>query len=333
MLSLYILSVFLARARRDRVSASEAREHAEFYLRGREASTIGVYNTEYKKLVAYCVKFGKSLCGFRERDVIAYLIFRFKQEVSESQLKQVLSVIALISDVCGFESPTVSPLVTGVKKGIIKQINKVKKKKLDRVGMTKSTLLKIFEACYDQDWNKVDPERRRFLLMKTFCFLGTKRFDDIRKLRKKDVVVREDGRVKVWMSRSKTDSRGDGCHFVLTKAKLGSVSVTALVQWYLESLGGISEEAFIFPVFRKGKALQDTAVSYCAARKQLLREKELLGLGEVSWHSGRIGGATEASKMGIDRSVIMRGGGWRSSAVDGYIRVEDAGVKMGDAML
>ena len=169
--------------------------------------------------------------------------------------------------------------------------------------------------------------------MKTFCFLGTKRFDDIRKLRKKDVVVREDGRVKVWMSRSKTDSRGDGCHFVLTKAKLGSVSVTALVQWYLGSLGDISEEAFIFPVFRRGKAVQDKAVSYCAARKQLLREKELLSLGEVSWHSGRIGGATEAAKMGIDRSVIMRGGGWRSSAVDGYIRVEDAGVKMGDAVL
>ena len=53
----------------------------------------------------------------------------------------------------------------------------------------------------------------------------------------------------------------------------------------------------------------------------------------MSVAAGHIGGATEASKKGISRSVIMRGGGWRSSAVDSYIRVEDAGVTMGDALL
>ena len=106
-----------------------------------------------------------------------------------------------------------------------------------------------------------------------------------------------------------------------------------MIQWYLRSLGDISEEAFIFPVFRRGKPVEAQAVSYCAARKQLLRERELLGLGGVTWHSGRIGGATEASKKGLSRSVIMRAGGWCSSAVDSYIRVEDAGVQMGDAVL
>ena len=98
-------------------------------------------------------------------------------------------------------------------------------------------------------------------------------------------------------------------------------------------MGDISKEAFIFPVFRKGKLVGGQAVSYFAARKQLVKERELLGLGEVTWHSSRIGGATEASKKGISRSVIMRGLGWRSSAVDSYIGVEDAGVKMGDALL
>ena len=106
-----------------------------------------------------------------------------------------------------------------------------------------------------------------------------------------------------------------------------------MVQWYLKSLGDISKEAFIFPVFRRGKPVESQAVSYFAARKQLVKERELLGLGEVTWHSGRIGGATEAFKKGISRSVIMRGRSWRSSAVDSYIRVEDAGVKMGDALL
>ena len=310
----------------------EAQEHAEFFLRGREESTLGSYNTEYKKLAEYCVKFGKGLCGFKERDVVAYIISRSKRGVSESQLKQVLAVIALICGVCGFESPTGSPVVVSVRKAIVKGANGGKRK-VERVGMTKVKLLKIFDACYREDSSEVEPERRRFLLMKTFCFLGTKRFDDIQKLRKKDLVVGEDGRVRVWMERSKTDSERKGSQFVLTKGKIGSVSVTALIQWYLESLGDVSEEAFIFPVFRGGRAGEGQAVSYCAARKQLLRERELLGLGGVTWHSGRIGGATEASKMGLSRSVIMRGGGWRSAAVDSYIRVEDAGVQMGDALL
>ena len=71
MLIFSVLSVFVWRARVERESRDEALEHAEFYLRGREASTITTYNTEYRKLVEYCMKFGKALCGFRERDVIA----------------------------------------------------------------------------------------------------------------------------------------------------------------------------------------------------------------------------------------------------------------------
>ena len=41
----------------ERESMSEAREQADFYLRGREKSTLVAYNTEYKK---HCVKFGWS---------------------------------------------------------------------------------------------------------------------------------------------------------------------------------------------------------------------------------------------------------------------------------
>jgi len=155
----------------------------------------------------------------------------------------VLSVIGLICDVCGFESPSGSSVVVNVKKAIVKEANKGKKKKVERIGMTKKKLEKIMEACYKEDFREVEPERRRFLLMKTFCFLGTKCFNNIQKLKKKDVVVGEDNRVKVWMERSKTDSKREGCQFVLTKSKIGSVSVTGLVQCYLKSLGDISEEA------------------------------------------------------------------------------------------
>ena len=168
-----------------------------------------------------------------------------------------------------------------------KLVNK-NKRFVERVGMTRSKLLKIFYACYDSDFSKVLPERRRFLIMKTICFLGANRFNDIQKLRRRDVIVGEDDRVKIWLARSKTDAMGAGSHFVLTKGKIGSVSVTSLIRWYLRSLGDVGEDSYVCPVFRRGKAVGTQAVSYCAARKQLLKERVLLGLGQVSWHSGRI---------------------------------------------
>ena len=47
----------------------EARECGAFYLRGREASTLVIYNIEYRRLVQFYRKFGKLVCVFEERDV------------------------------------------------------------------------------------------------------------------------------------------------------------------------------------------------------------------------------------------------------------------------
>ena len=128
------------------------------------------------------------VCVFGERDVVSYVIWRSKQGVSETQLKQVLAVISLVCEVCGFQSPAKSPLVAKVKMAIVKGANDGKKK-MERIGMTKKKLEKIMKACYKEDFEEVRPERR-FLLMKVFCFLGVKRFNDIQKLKRKNVVFR-----------------------------------------------------------------------------------------------------------------------------------------------
>ena len=52
-------------------SRSEAREHAAFYLRGREVFTISTYNSEYKRLVEFYMRFGKMVCVSEERDGIS----------------------------------------------------------------------------------------------------------------------------------------------------------------------------------------------------------------------------------------------------------------------
>ena len=43
----------MRRAGQEDDSRSEVREHAAFYLRGREAGTIVTYNTEYRRMVDF----------------------------------------------------------------------------------------------------------------------------------------------------------------------------------------------------------------------------------------------------------------------------------------
>ena len=91
--------------------------------------------------------------------------------------------------------------------------------------------------------------------MKVFCFLGMRRFSDINKVKRKNVEIRDDGRVKICVEKSKTDSRREGFSFMLTKRRIRGVKVTRLVQWFLDSLGDVPDEGFIFPVFKRGKAV------------------------------------------------------------------------------
>ena len=86
---------------------------------------------------------------------------------------------------------------------------------------------------------------------------------------------------------------------MLTKGKIDGVSVTDLVRWYFKFLGEVPSGAFIFSVFRKGKPVWEQAVSYNAARVQLIKERESLGLGEVTWHAGRIGAASKAARSRV----------------------------------
>ena len=54
MFILSVFAVFVVKASLEGGSRAEARELAAFYPRGREASTIGVYGGEYRRLAEYC---------------------------------------------------------------------------------------------------------------------------------------------------------------------------------------------------------------------------------------------------------------------------------------
>ena len=62
-------------------------------LRGREASTIVVYGSEYKKRVEYCGNVGEFIFELGEKELVLYLIFMSKSGVFESQMEEALSVV------------------------------------------------------------------------------------------------------------------------------------------------------------------------------------------------------------------------------------------------
>ena len=92
-------------------------------------------------------------------------------------MKQGLAVISLLSEICGFSSPSVSPVVNKGKMAAIKQKNEGRKKMV-RVGMKRRMMKRIVKVCYDDNDKKVEASRRRFMVLKLFCFLGVKRFSD-----------------------------------------------------------------------------------------------------------------------------------------------------------
>ena len=79
--------------------------------------------------------------------------------------------------------------------------------------------------------------------------------------------------------------------------------------------------------------IKGVSVSYKAAAEQLKAEVKRLGLGNISLHSGRIGAATAGARAGMAREDLKACGGWRSDAVDGYIRVVEPGIVFTDKML
>ena len=58
-----------------------------------------------------------------------------------------------------------------------------------------------------------------------------------------------------------------------------------------------------------------------------------MGIHGLTLHSGRVGGATEASEEGVNRARIKEAGGWKSSAVDVYIQSRARGKEVSRALV
>ena len=102
-------------------------------------------------------------------------------------------------------------------------------------------------------------------------------------------------------------------------------SVPDIMKWYLEAMK-LKESSYVFcHINQKNKCHKDRFITYAEARRVMIKEQVELGLRKISLHGGRIGGASEAAAAGAGRAAIMRARGWRSGAVDTYIRPTEEG--------
>ena len=196
------------------VQGVDWRDLANFYSQGRAQSTMETYNRSFRKIWEHSRIVKQSIFSWKEGQVSGLIIALEKKGSSENDIKQCMAVINMIFEIMGRDSPSKSSIVKQVKNTFVKKFNKSKKQfTLKRRGTTLKDIEILIKNLYKKPAGKVQPQRRRFLLMQLCTFFGMKRFSDISNLRVSDIEYREDRSLKIRIRKSKTDQLLRGSSF------------------------------------------------------------------------------------------------------------------------
>ena len=305
--------------------AEMVQKQVDLYLRGREGSTMKLYESSYRALCVLCRKSGLSVFSLGEAEICQLWSEAKESGFTAAKVRGISAVLALIHEVMG-TTEVVSGRERTIKKGFMKESNLTAKKKRKReVGVWHDVEEIITEAERSgkaKDW--------RTAVMATVCFFGCKRFGDVYRVNVEDVVMSRD-RITVFMRKSKTDVLNEGASFTM-EAGGKRFSIKKFLQRYIRKFGLLEKDA-LFPA-NLTKSPKVAAVSYAVMYHSLESMKKELELDTgLMWHSFRIGSATRGTKLGVRRSVIKGAGMWKSGCVDVYCREEEAGVVLNRELL
>ena len=169
-------------------------------------------------------------------------------------------------------------------------------------------------------------EDKRLFVVVACMFFCIKRFSDVIKWKLENITWNSDGSVVIIQPASKTDQVGKGSVIRIPRGRKGKIGPAEILKWYLRGQD-IPSEGFLFPVLRASRqgvvSWWKKAVGYDTIRKQFKNMCVELKLPLLDIHSCRIGAATESTRLGARRDVVKEVGGWRSAAVDLYVRPEE----------
>ena len=300
----------------------------QFVIKSRAKGTIRTYEAALKRVWNFGKSLKKSVFLWGEGELCSFIMQLVKSKAAENSLKQGLAVVAMIYEAMGKESPTKSLLVSQVKKAAMKETGKGKRR--PREVMSLGHLDILVKNLYKEPARLVKPADRRCLVMQVLCFLGMKRFSDIQNIRVEDVKFRGDGAVEIALGKTKTDQEARGSSFVVVGDEKRGLLVAEMLKWYFASLN-LQGSDLVFSCLRGSfdgevKPVRKLAMSYGVALSDLRLVCKKLGLPPLTLHSARIGAATTGAKAGVSREYLQACGGWSSSAVDGYVRLQDSGL-------
>ena len=293
---------------------------AQTYLAGWAPSTLRTYGSAYKTIVEYGLQTNCPWPMWGSGEYSGFLISAKQSKgFNENMLKRCGAILSLLFGALDKSSPATGPLISKVKVGILKDVVMVPRE--PRALWTTENLYKFVEALDVPHTSLAD---WRILALQVLCYFTLCRFDDLARVLVGDVTVLKGGDLKIKRGKSKTDQLGRGSFNYVSGKSFGKYSVTKILDTYVTKLG-LKPTNYLFPQLSsyKGKiSVCASPMSYTCAKESLKRILIRLQLPLVGLHAGRASGATAAAAAGMARDDIRAAGGWRSDAVDRYIRLE-----------
>jgi integrase len=226
-------------------------------------------------------------------------------------VRTILAALAVWHTDAGLASPTTSPAVKELVKGIARAHAHTPKAKR---ALRREDVERIRALASDGD-----AAVRRTVVMAVLGWSAWLRIRELLALRVRDIEFHAQG-MRVFVARSKTDQLGKGAWVLVARDPDASACPVQVVHGYVLREGLTGDMHLLRNLNTGGE------VSYDCARRDLRALLERIGLAPEDYgtHSLRRGGATDAAERGVSDALIKVQGRWKSAAYQRYVEPSPA---------
>ncbi|HEY3377564.1 MAG TPA: site-specific integrase [Armatimonadota bacterium] len=266
-------------------------------------STLQVYERDWQGFQRWCLTFRLASLPAEVSTVALYITWMAERGRTLSTIKQHLAAIKAKHVEHGYQTPTQSPVVKGVIRGIGRKHGRPPQGAEALLPETLTKLLAIIDV------SKLIGKRDRALLL--LGFAGAFRRSELVDLNFNDMEWHDEG-VIVLLRHSKTDQQGHGRIVGIPRGKRPETCPVLAIETWLQAAK--IEEGAIFRGMDCHDRIVSERLSGRAVPMIIQRHAKVAGLdtAHYSGHSLRAGHCTAAARAGVSEKVIMRQTGHRS---------------------
>lgn len=245
-----------------------------------------------------------------------------------------VAAIVYVHDVAGFSPPTFDPTVKREIRGLRRQNDGARKGRAAIERSMATEMIKALPISSEQSRWKLRRDLRDRAIF-ALGWLSALRRSNIAALARSDVrIARDDLKhrryLQIHVAASKTDQERRGRDMAVNELPPDEplCAVRAIEAWLAETAGEIADDGPLFPAFnRSGRGFKPKAIGGADVAQVVKRLAALAGFTPetLAAHAMRRGFATSAINKGVGRAVVMKHGGWKSTAMlDRYTIVDDS---------